>query len=207
MDGKGALKTSRNVIVGDCPDLSVPPVWAADLDVEAAYAAADIKSRDDLDRWAAEGLFCRFDIEQVLAGNFRFEYPLELSMTIDGHVRLEGGHLAKNGSISAFSKTILGGGEDVLAEDGGFCIEVPEFPSGTTFFLSAKIGKKNKKALHLSTCDIEDVEYLTPHEAIRYSHRGLNGMLIIRTRQADRDVMKRRNSKGVWVTPLGPANL
>lgn len=150
MDGKGALKTSRNVIVGDCPDLSVPPVWAADLDVAAAYAAADIKSRDDLDRWAAEGLFCRFDIEQVLAGNFRFEYPLELSMTIDGHVRLEGGHLAKNGSISAFSKTILGGGEDVLAEDGGCCIEVPEFPSGTTFFLSAKIGKKNKKALPTS---------------------------------------------------------
>lgn len=370
VDRSGTLTANTNLCVTDITDFTQPPVWVTDLDVATAYAAAGIDSRGKLDEWVGEGRFCRFDVEKVLAGNFRFEHPVERVMTIDGRVLLEGGHPAKHGDVSAFSPNSMAGGEAVLDSKGEFKIEVPDFSAGTRFFVSARIGKKHKstlpflgyefqqesatiafipssarmipvtkeavqestlmsegmkgdiilssatvrsyhkpanrpdggrfyqgnyvdvrgdygryptfesilrriprvriekeimktgsylptasgrmeaeeriirvilpsrgdcfmsankeiganeqrhvavmvdgyyidndEAFDMNTFDIEDVEYLDPHEAIRISPKGFNGLLVVRTRQADSEVIKRRNAKGAWVTPLGLSNV
>ena len=60
-----------------------------------------------------------------------------------------------------------------------------------------------EEAWYLDPNQLEDVEYLTPREAIREMAGGLYGLLKIRTRQPDARRKAEKQSMGIWYMPMG----
>ncbi len=64
-----------------------------------------------------------------------------------------------------------------------------------------------EEAWFLDPHQLEDVEFLTPREALRYSSFAFNGLLVIRTRIPEARRAGDKKAKGVWFAPLGLTKL
>lgn len=60
-----------------------------------------------------------------------------------------------------------------------------------------------EQAWHLDPYQIEDVEYLSPREALRETSGAIDGLLKIRTRRENSQRKTEHKAKGIWYSPLG----
>lgn len=60
-----------------------------------------------------------------------------------------------------------------------------------------------EQAWFLNPNQIEDVEYLSPREALRETSGAINGLLKIRSRQADSRRRSEHKARGIWYMPKG----